>query len=80
VPGTTCPECGAEVPEETGQHALTPSVGLVQCPSCGAKVTLPKPGSAESQAPGANDGEPETFSGHETVEGVMEEIRKKEES
>jgi hypothetical protein len=26
------------------------------------------------------EGEPETFSGHETVEGVMEEIEEKEQS
>jgi DNA-directed RNA polymerase subunit RPC12/RpoP len=31
-----CQNCGAEVPRETGQHALTPSAGVVRCPSCGA--------------------------------------------
>jgi DNA-directed RNA polymerase subunit RPC12/RpoP len=66
-----CPNCGAEVPEETGQHALTPAVGLVQCPTCGEKVTLPKAGA---------DAGDEYFSGHETVEGVMQEIEDKEET
>ena len=65
-----CPECGKEIPEEVGQRALVPLAGVVQCPSCGATVTLGKEG----------DGEPESFSGHETIEGVMEEIREKEES
>ena len=67
-----CPNCGAEVPEETGQHALTPSAGLVQCPTCGEKVTLEKPGS--------DAGDDEYFSGHETIEGVMQEIEEKEET
>ncbi len=73
--GVTCPSCGAEVPEETGQHALVPSAGIVECPSCGAKVTLPKAGAAER----GEDGD-ESFAGHETIEGVMDEIEDKEES
>jgi uncharacterized Zn finger protein (UPF0148 family) len=86
-----CPNCGAEVPEETGQHALTPSAGVVTCPNCGATVTLDKPGAEpeESRAPAsdvptATEGgwgeevEEESFSGHETIEGVMEEIEEKE--
>src|SRR5581483_873340 len=47
----TCPNCGAEVPRETGQHATAPSAGVVQCPTCGASVTLDKPGAdADHQA------------------------------
>ena len=42
----TCPECGAPLPAELGQHALTPTSGLVQCPSCGAQVTLERPAEA----------------------------------
>ena len=34
----------------------------------------------ESQDVPVQEGEPETFSGHETVEGVMEEIEEKEQS
>ena len=86
-----CPNCGSELPRETGQHALAPSAGVVTCPSCGATVTLEKPGardaedesktSAEVQrAAGAPPGEEhaEEFAGHETVEGVMGEIADKE--
>jgi DNA-directed RNA polymerase subunit RPC12/RpoP len=87
-----CPNCGAEVPRATGQHASTPSAGVVQCPQCGAKVTLDKPGAEPEQqssppsgeVPGAREapaGEPtgeDYFSGEETVEGVMEEVREKE--
>jgi ribosomal protein S27E len=69
----TCPSCGAEIPEETGQHALNPMTGLVHCPTCGEKVTLPKAG-------GDGDESDEYFAGSETIEGVMEEIEEKEES
>lgn len=90
----TCPNCGAEVPRETGQHATTPSAGVVQCPSCGATVTLDKPGAAADQqaAEGSKDmpraaetrggetsGE-DYFSGEETVEGVMNEVREKDDA
>jgi endogenous inhibitor of DNA gyrase (YacG/DUF329 family) len=93
-----CPNCGAEVPRETGQHATTPSAGVVQCPNCGATVTLEKPGaapaaqsssgSAEMPRPSDAPRAPETrggessgedyFSGEETVEGVMDEVREKQ--
>ena len=88
----TCPSCGARVPPGAGQHALTPSAGVVACPSCGATVTLDKPGAEpeEGQSPpaapqaagvegswGQARGE-EAFSGEETVEGVMDELRNKE--
>ncbi|MBV9166604.1 MAG: hypothetical protein JO321_05725 [Solirubrobacterales bacterium] len=88
-----CPNCGAEVPEETGQHATTPSAGIVQCPNCGASVALDKPGAEaaqqESAAPspdvprapetrgGETSGE-DYFAGEETVEGVMDEVREKD--
>jgi len=76
-----CPNCGAELPEELGQHALAPGVGLVQCPSCGETVTLDKPGAPEpedeARASGGEEGAPETFSGEETVEGVMDELAAK---
>lgn len=87
-----CPNCGAEVPRETGQHATTPSAGVVKCPSCGATVTLEKPGAAADQQAAERSGEvprtPETrggeasgkdyFSGEETIEGVMDEVREKQ--
>jgi endogenous inhibitor of DNA gyrase (YacG/DUF329 family) len=90
----TCPNCGAEVPRETGQHATTPSAGVVQCPSCGATVTLDKPGAAVDQraaeasgdvprAPQSRGGETggeDYFSGEETVEGVMNEVREKDDA
>jgi uncharacterized Zn finger protein (UPF0148 family) len=86
-----CPNCGAELPEELGQHALAPGVGLVQCPSCGETVTLDKPGAPEpedearasgeversARSVGGEEGAPETFSGEETVEGVMDELAAK---
>jgi hypothetical protein len=90
---TTCPSCGNELPAEEGQHALSPSAGTVECPTCGATVTLEGPPGAEGGPPregAAGDGEPVTteealestdrqdyFSGEETLEGVMEELEEK---
>jgi carbon-monoxide dehydrogenase medium subunit len=65
-------------------------VRIVDCPSCGARVDVAAgivvegvsaEGRAEEQgvAP-ISEGEPESFSGKETVEGVMEEIEEKEQS
>jgi ribosomal protein S27AE len=82
-----CPNCGAEVPAESGQHAVSPSAGVVTCPSCGATVTLERPGdrqqvvgeaetTAATPAPAGRGGE--YFSGSESVEGVMEELSEKE--
>ena len=76
-----CPSCGTELPEELGQHALTLPSALVQCPNCGEKVSLeqPEPPSTSNDVPraaesvGGEEGAPESFSGQETVEGVMEE-------
>jgi hypothetical protein len=74
----TCPNCGADLPPELGQHALTPVSGLVQCPTCGENVTLTKPAEGDAAA-GDPDvaGETATFSGEETVEGVMDELSDK---
>jgi uncharacterized Zn finger protein (UPF0148 family) len=76
---TICANCGATVPEETGQHAVVPSAGIVTCPNCGATVTLEKP-DAEPEADETDtaEGSEESFSGHETIEGVMDEISEKE--
>jgi hypothetical protein len=84
-----CPNCGAEIPRESGQHALAPAAGVVSCPSCGATVTLERPGNQQESAEGAQvptaseapPGRPtgdEYFSGQESVEGVMEELSEKE--
>jgi uncharacterized Zn finger protein (UPF0148 family) len=88
-----CPSCGAELPREQGQHALTPSAGVIQCPTCGATVTLEKPGARDAKdataaadvrrAPasaGGEEGAPESFSGEETVEGVLDELDRKPDS
>ena len=78
-----CSSCGAELPPELGQHALVPSAGVVECPTCGATVTLERTSDAgdsdtdDGGVVGESTG-PETFSGSETVEGVMEEIRRKD--
>jgi uncharacterized Zn finger protein (UPF0148 family) len=90
---TTCPNCGAELPAEEGQHALSPLAGTVQCPTCGATVTLEGPPGAEGGPPRegpADEGEPVTtaasleeterhdyFSGEESVAGVMDELEDK---
>jgi hypothetical protein len=89
--GARCPNCGAEVPAEAGQHAVTPAAGIVSCPSCGASVTLRGPGAQEADAGGSpaqtpaaaaappgEEGGREYFSGHESVDGVMEELDEKE--
>jgi C4-type Zn-finger protein len=84
-----CPSCGQAL-EEAGQHAVVPSADVVDCPSCGARVSLETgqlyagvspEGRAEDQG-GAPipEGAPEFFAGETTVEGVMEEIEEKEQS
>lgn len=85
-----CPSCGQELPGEAGQHAVAPDAGVVDCPSCGARVNLETgelvagvspEGRAEEQG-GApiSGGQPDSFAGETTVEGVMEEIEEKEQS
>ena len=85
-----CPSCGRPLREGIGQHAVVPSADIVDCPNCGARVSLTtgelvsgvsREGRAEEQgvAP-IQEGLPESFSGEETVEGVMEEIDEKEQS
>ena len=90
---TNCPNCGAELPQEEGQHALSPSAGTIECPNCGATVTLEGPsGGAEGGPPrqGSAEGEPVTteasleaterqgyFSGEDTIAGVMDELEEK---
>ena len=70
--GQTCPNCGEPLPEELGQHALSPTSGLVRCPSCGETVTLEH---VDGEAGGEHE---ESFAGSETIEGVMEELSEKE--
>ena len=85
-----CPSCGQPLPAGAGQHAVVPSAGIVDCPSCDARVDtaagtvvegVSPEGRAEEQggAPIAG-GQEESFSGEETVEGVMDEIEQKEQS
>ena len=85
-----CPNCGEPLPEGAGQHAVVPSAGIVDCPSCGARVNVTTGQLAKEVSAGGRaeeqgvapipEGEPESFSGEETVEGVMEEIEQKEQS
>jgi uncharacterized Zn finger protein (UPF0148 family) len=71
--GQTCSNCGAPLPEELGQHALTPTSGLVRCPSCGETVTL-----EHADTGGGGEAAEESFAGSETIEGVMDELSEKE--
>jgi hypothetical protein len=75
---SNCPNCGAELPAEAGQHALSPSAGTITCPTCGATVNLEGPPGAEGGPPRegpADAGAP--VSGEETVAGVMDELEDK---
>ena len=86
-----CPSCGEVLPREMALHAKTPSAGVVECPNCGATVTLDKAGAEPGESP-AGEGEvtrateggwgeagrEESFSEHESVEGVMDELSEKE--
>jgi hypothetical protein len=85
-----CPSCGNPLPVEAGQHAVVPSAGVIDCPNCGARVSLETgrlaagvspAGGAEAQG-GApiTEGQPNSFAGETTVEGVMDEIEDKEQS
>jgi hypothetical protein len=83
-----CPSCGKPLPEEAGQHAVVPVADIVDCPHCGARVSLATgrlaagvspEGHAEDQggAP-VRAGLPDSFAGETTVEGVMDEVEDKE--
>jgi hypothetical protein len=85
-----CPSCGEPLPAGAGQHAVVPGAGIVDCPSCGARVDMSTgrvatdvstEGRAEEQgvAP-IPESAPESFSGEETIDGVMDEIEQKEQS
>jgi hypothetical protein len=82
-----CPSCGHHIPEEAGQHAVVPDAEIIDCPNCGARVSM-KTGKLAAGAPEGRaeeqggapipEGQPESFSGETTLEGVMEEIEEKE--
>jgi uncharacterized Zn finger protein (UPF0148 family) len=83
-----CPSCGQPLLEEAGQHAVVPSADVVDCPNCGARVSLETGRLAEGVSPegGAEDQggapiperAPPEFAGSTTLEGVLEEIEEKE--
>jgi endogenous inhibitor of DNA gyrase (YacG/DUF329 family) len=82
---TKCPNCGRDLPSELGQHAITPVSGLVTCPHCGQEVHIQGAeasagggASASSASSGADSEEKESFSGHETIEGLKEELKDKQ--
>jgi hypothetical protein len=67
-----------------------PSADIVDCPSCGARVSLETGRLAEGVSPEGRaeeqggapvpEGLPDSFAGETTVEGVKEEIEEKEQS
>jgi hypothetical protein len=85
-----CPSCGNPLPDAVAQHAVAPVAGVVDCPTCGARVRLDTgeleagvspAGRAEEQGGAPLEaGRPETFAGEETIRGVMDEIEEKEQS
>ena len=82
-----CPSCGQPLPEALGQHAVVPDAEIVDCPNCGARVSLKTGRLYEGVSPAGHaeeqggapipEGAPTSFSGETTVEGVMEEIEEK---
>jgi hypothetical protein len=82
-----CPNCGQPL-EEAGQHAVVPSADVIDCPNCGARVSLATgrletgvspEGRAEDQGSAPiPEHAPDSFAGETTVEGVIEEIEDKE--
>jgi DNA-directed RNA polymerase subunit RPC12/RpoP len=80
-----CPNCGRDLPSELGQHAITPVSGLVTCPHCGHEVHIQGAeagggggaSAASGSAEAGSEGK-ESFSGHETVEGLKEELKSKQ--
>jgi hypothetical protein len=85
-----CPSCGQALPEEAGQHAVVPSAGIVDCPTCGARVDVRSGRLADGVSPEGRaeeqgvapipEGLPNTSTLEETVGDVMEEIERKEQS
>ncbi len=84
-----CPNCGEELPPELGQHATNLVSDSVTCPHCGASVHLggegdqqPTDGAggdverAAAAPPGRTEGDT-SFSGHEDLEGVADELERK---
>ena len=82
-----CPHCGQPL-EGAGQHAIVPAADIIDCPNCGARVSLetgrlavgvsPEGGAEDQGGAPVPERAPETFAGETTVEGVMEEIEEKE--
>jgi C4-type Zn-finger protein len=82
-----CPNCGQSL-EAAGQHAVVPSADVIDCPNCGARVSLETGRLAEGVSPEGRaedqggvpipEHAPDSFAGETTVEGVMEEIEEKE--
>jgi hypothetical protein len=85
-----CPNCDRPLPAEVGQHAVVPTAGIVDCPNCGARVSLetgrlaagvsPEGRAEERGGAPIAEGAPDSFAGETTVEGVMDEIEDKEQS
>jgi endogenous inhibitor of DNA gyrase (YacG/DUF329 family) len=80
---TKCPNCGHDLPTELGHHAITPVSGLVTCPHCGKEVHIQgaeASGAGGAPAPSSEAGSEgkESFSGHETIEGLEEELKDKQ--
>jgi hypothetical protein len=76
-----CPNCGAEIPLEAGQHATVPTVDVMECPSCGASVRIgedEQAGVERTTEGGWGEERPEAFAGSETVDELKEEIEHKE--
>ena len=73
-----CPHCGADVQidkaaeRESSETAAGEERGSPSSPDF-------DPPSTRSEAPGGGDDSPETFSGEETISGVVEEVRRKQE-
>jgi hypothetical protein len=82
-----CSNCGKDLPSELGQHAITPVSGLVTCPHCGAEVHMEGAEAgggggttSGSSRAGGSEGHKESFAGHETMEGLKEELEDKQEN
>ena len=76
-----CPNCGAELPLEAGQHATVPTVDVMECPNCGASVRIgedEETGVERTTERGWGEERPESFAGSETIDELKEEIERKE--